>query len=88
MDMSARKRYSNTFGTLGILCIGLFWLALLAPERVDTLLRPYGLYVWFSVLLAAVLLPSIAAVIGSRWWLIVTALAVFALVKYFLGVSS
>ncbi len=82
------RRYSALIGLLGILCTGLFWLALLAPQRVDVLLRPYGLYVWFGVLLAAVVLPTIAAFAGSKRWLLATALGVITLVKFFLGVAS
>jgi hypothetical protein len=86
--MTEVRRYGALIGLLGVLCIGLFWLALLVPERADALLRPYGLYVWFGVLLGAVILPTVAALAGSKRWLIVTALGVITLVKFFLGVAS
>jgi hypothetical protein len=74
---------------MGTLCLIVFWFALfIAPERVDALLRPYGLYACFCVLLAAVILPTIAAVSGSKLWLFATGLAVITLVKFFLGVTS
>jgi hypothetical protein len=88
MSEGSGSRYSNIVGSLGILCVGSFWLALLAPERVDKLLRPYGLYAVSGVLVAAVILPSIAAIAGSKRWLFASALAVITLVKFFLGVSS
>jgi len=86
--MTEIRRYSTPIGLVGILCVGLFWLALLSPARVDAFLRPYGLYVWFGVLLAAVVLPTIAALVGSKRWLFATGLAVITLVKFFLGVTS
>lgn len=70
------------------MCEAVFGLALLIPERADALLRPYGLYVAFATLLGAVLLPTVAAVIGSKRWLFATALGLVTLVKFFLGVAS
>jgi hypothetical protein len=82
------RRRGTIAGVLGILCLTLFWLALLAPQRVDALLRPYGLYVWIGVLAAAVVLPTVAAILGSRRWLFVTALGVMTLAKFFARVMS
>jgi hypothetical protein len=88
MNAASGWRYSNIVGSLGILCGVLFWLSLLAPQRFDALLRPYGLYVVLGALLTAVVLPSIAAMTGSKRWLFATAFAVATLVKLFLGVTS
>jgi hypothetical protein len=82
------RRYSTLIGLLGILCVCLFWVALLSPARIDALLRPYGLYVWFGVLLAAIVLPTFAALVGSKRWLFATGLAVITFVKFFIGVTS
>jgi hypothetical protein len=84
-----QRRASQVTGLLGAMCLILFWSALLAqPERVDAFLRPYGLYISFGVLAAAVVLPTVAAILGSRRWLFVTALSVLTLVRFFLGVTS
>lgn len=89
MSAWSRSSYSNLIGSVGLLCVALFCLALWGPpERIDALLRPYGLYVAFGLLLAAILLPSIAAITGSKRWLFVTAFGVVTLVKFFLGVTS
>ena len=89
MIKATRRTASKVTGLLGILCLVLSWIALLAPpQRVDALLRPYGLYASFGVLLSAVFLPAIAAIIGSMRWLFVTALGIITLVKFFLGVTS
>jgi hypothetical protein len=80
--MTKANRYSTLIGSLGIICMGSPWLALLAPERVDALLWPYGLYQCFGVLLAGVILPTIAALLGFKLWLFVTALGVTSLVIF------
>jgi hypothetical protein len=86
---TTRRTASKVTGLLGVSCLVLFWIALLAsPQRVDALLRPYGLYASFAVLLSAIFLPAIAAIMGSKRWLFVTALGIITLVKFFLGVTS
>jgi hypothetical protein len=86
--MTKASGYSTLTGSLGIVCMGSPWLALLAPERVDAFLRPYGLYVWFGAQLAGVILPTIAALLGSKLWLFVTALGVTSLVIFSRAVLS
>ena len=72
--MTTALRGSTITGVFGILCLGVFWLALLVPARADALLRPYGLYVWLGVLAAAVVLTIVAAILGSKRWFVVTVL--------------
>ena len=86
MTEIVRRRLSNLIAAAGALCLIVFWFAALAePRRADDLLRPYGLYVWFALLLAAVILPTAAALAGSKRWLIITALAVITLLVFVIG---
>jgi hypothetical protein len=80
-----QRRLSNVIGAVGALCPIVTWLALSVPERADALFRPYGLYVLFGVLLAGVILPTAAALAGSKRWLIVTAFGLITLVLFFIG---
>ncbi len=86
--MITANRSSTITGVCGILCLGMFWLALLAPKRVDALLQPYGLYVWLGILAAAVLLTTVAAILGSRRWFVVTALGAITFAGFFVRVMS
>jgi hypothetical protein len=70
-------------GVLGALCLTIFWLALLAPRGLDALFQPFGLYIWLGILAAAVVLPTVAAISGSKGWLVVTFLAAITLAKFF-----
>jgi len=75
---------SNIMGCLGGVCLGLFWLApFFTPQRVYALPRPYGLLIWFGVLLGAVVLPTVAAMRSSKWWLAVTAASAMTIFDFF-----
>ena len=73
---------------IGILCLGVFWLAVLVPKRADALFRPYGLYVWVAVLASAVALTAVAAILGSKRWFVVTALGAIAFAGFFVRVLT
>jgi hypothetical protein len=80
--MKSSSRSGNILGLAGVVLLGTFWLANLWPQRVDALLRPYGLFMWLVLLVAAIVLPSIAAVRSSRWWLILTCISLFTAVRF------
>jgi hypothetical protein len=84
--MTTTLRTSTLTGVFGTVCLGVFFLALPIPERADEFLRPYGLYAWLSILVAAVVLTTIAAILGSKRWFVVTALGIITLVWFSLRV--
>jgi hypothetical protein len=70
------KRHQTNFllGILGSVFLTLLWLAgRTAPEKIDKLLRPYGLFILFGALVASIVLPAVAAIRGSKWWFLVVA---------------
>jgi len=82
------SRGSTILGLLGAAFLILFWLGGLAPERSDALLRPYGLFVWSGVLLAATVLPTVAAIRGPKWWFLLAAVSAITTVRvFFLAVT-
>ena len=65
-------RHSTTVGWVGVLCLVPYWTARFLPEIADTFaLSSFGKFVVFGVLLAGVLLTTIAAIRGSKWWFVV-----------------
>jgi hypothetical protein len=82
------SRWSIFIGLVGIVCIGSLPLALLAPGRVDALLRPYGLFVSLGMLAGGVVLPTVAAVFGSKLWLLIAILGAVALTWFFIKVMA
>jgi hypothetical protein len=80
-------RWSSTcLGLSGAVLLILFFLALQAPpKRLDALLYPYGLFVLFGVLLAAIVLPTIAALRGSKWWFLVAAASTITAIHVFIA---
>jgi len=83
-----RNRRSTALGTAGVALLLLFWLGGLAPERVDALLRPYGLFIWFGVLIGAIVLPTVASIRGSKWWLLVSAVSMFTAGRFLIAVMA
>jgi hypothetical protein len=84
-----RARLSSAIlGAVGALLLLVFWLSTGWPKQADALLRPYGLFVWFGVLGAAIVLPTIAALRDSKWWFLLTAASSLTAMRFFLGVMS
>jgi hypothetical protein len=79
----SRHRLNMILGLLGAALLTLFFLADLAPKRWDALLYPYGLFVWFGILLAAIALPIIAAIRGSKWWFLLASVSAITAVRVF-----
>jgi hypothetical protein len=86
--MSQQIRRSTIAGAVGVVCLGVFWFAILIPKYADALLRPYGLYVWLAVLASAVLLTAVAAILGSKRWLVVAALGAITFAGFFVRVLT
>jgi hypothetical protein len=67
-------RTITILGALGpVLLIVLCLSSKFFPAGVDRLLRHEGLIVWLGVLAASFLLPTMAALCSSKWWLVVAA---------------
>jgi hypothetical protein len=66
---------STICGLLGAIPLVLFWIGVLAPERIKFLVGPHGLLYWGLTLSAAIMLPVIAAIRGSRWWFVLGAMS-------------
>ncbi len=86
--MTEADRSSTILGCLGGALLVLFWIGGLRPEYADALLRPYGLYVWFGILVAAIALPAIAAIRSSKWWFALAAISAFTAIRFFVLVMS
>lgn len=81
-------RASFPLGVLGGVLLVLFWLGGIAPERSDALLGPYGLLIWFGILMAAIVLPLIAAIRGSKWWYLLVLASAITAVRFYLLVMT
>jgi len=78
--MADVSRKSATIGCVGILCITLYWAARFVPEVADTLPESsFGKFVVFGIFLAGAPLTIIAAIRGSRWWLVAVAASAITL---------
>lgn len=78
------SRATAVLGVVGPVLLLVLWLtAKFFPRESDSLLRPYGLFVWLGVLAASILLPTIAAIRGSRWWLLVVAVCLAMTIWFF-----
>jgi hypothetical protein len=87
-DMAEPKRYRTTVGWIGVLCLAVYWTARFAPEVADTFaLASFGKFVVVGTLLAGAVLTTIAAVRGSRWWLVVVAASAITLADLYLHLS-
>jgi hypothetical protein len=75
------KRQANVAGWLAVVCLVFMWLEMLVPNTMDLLFPVFGRigpFYWLLPL-AMILLPLIAAVRGSKWWLSVTVAGVVTL---------
>jgi hypothetical protein len=78
--MAEVRRRGTTLGWLGVCCLAIFGTARFAPEIADTFaLSTFGKLLVFGSLLTGVLLTTIAAIRGSKWWLVVVAAGAFTL---------
>jgi hypothetical protein len=86
--MSEAKRYSTTVGWVGVLCLAVYWIARFAPDIADTFASSsFGKLIVFGALPTGVLLATIAAFKGSRWWWVVVAAGVFNLAELYFLIS-
>jgi len=86
--MSIQLRRSSVLGLIGLACVVVMWMQMLAPKFMaahfsvlDSFFERIGPYYWFLPL-AMILLPTVAAIRGSRWWLAVTALSIATFVVF------
>jgi len=86
--MSIQLRRSGVLGLIGLACVVVMWMQMLAPKFMaahfsvlDSFFERIGPYYWFLPL-AMILLPTVAAIRGSRWWLAVTALSIATFVVF------
>jgi len=83
--MAEAKRHSTIVGCVGVLCLAIFWTAWFAPGIADTYAgSSFGKFVVFGALLAGILLTTIAAITGSKWWVVFVAAGVITLVKAYI----
>jgi hypothetical protein len=83
--MAELRRHSTIFGVVGALCLSVYLTARFVPEVADTYaLSSLGKFVVFGTLPISILLTTIAAIKGSRWWLVVVAAGVIALGELYL----
>lgn len=85
--MAEARRHSTTVGWIGVLCLAIYWTARFAPELADTFaLSSFGKFVVFGTLLAGALLTTIAAIRGSKWWLVVVGASAFTLADLYIHI--
>jgi hypothetical protein len=86
--MAEARRHSTIIGWLGVLCLVPYWTARFAPDVADTYASSsFGTFAVFGALLAGVLLTTIAAIRGSKWWLVVVAAGAITLVDVYIHFS-
>lgn len=83
-----RPRISDALGVASSVLVVTFWLSLIAPARVDSLMRPHGAPVILIALSLALLLSGIAGALGRRFWLIVTAVGAISLAVFLYAYSA
>jgi hypothetical protein len=65
-----------------------YWTARFLPELADTFaLSSFGKFVVFGALLAGVLLTTIAAIRGSKWWFVVVVANTVCLTELYIRFS-
>ncbi len=82
--MSLSRRQINIPGCIGVACIAFTWLLLLVPKLIRALrpvLDALGPFQWLIVL-AMIVLPTVAAKRGSKWWLAVAAVGAITFVNF------
>ena len=78
--MVEARRYNNAVGWLGVLCFSVFWVAAFVPGIGDLLPdSSFGKFVVFGIILTSAPLTIIAAIRGSRWWLVAVAASLITL---------
>jgi hypothetical protein len=84
--MAEAGRHSRNVGWVGVLCLTIYWAGKLAPEIDEAFtLSSFGKLVVFGALLAGVLLTTIAAIRGSRLWLVAVAVSAITLADACVG---
>jgi|GraSoiStandDraft_34_1057297.scaffolds.fasta_scaffold122773_3 hypothetical protein len=87
-SMAEVRRHSTTVGWVGVFCLAIYWTARFAPEIADTFaLSSFGKFVVLGTLLVGVLLTTIAAIKGSKWWLVVVAASAITLADLYIHMS-
>ena len=79
--MRLLKGHTDVAGWIAVACLVVMWLEMLLPKQMHALLPVFEKidpFYWF-VPLAMILLPVIAAIRGSKWWLSVTVAGVVTL---------
>jgi len=70
---------------MGLLCLAIYWTARFAPDIADRFaLSSFGKFAVFGALLAGMVLTTIAAIRGSKWWLVVVAASAITLADAFI----
>jgi hypothetical protein len=86
--MDQVRSHSAIVGSLGIVCLAIYGTGRFAPDIADTFaLSPFGKIAFVSTLPASLVLATIAAIRGSKWWLIVAAAAAIALADLYIHIS-
>jgi hypothetical protein len=88
--MAYRRSHATSVGLVGLFCLVIMWTARFAPDLADT--YAYSSFGKFVVALGApvlgIILTAVAAIKGSRWWLVVVATGVISWVELFLRLSQ
>jgi hypothetical protein len=78
--MAEANRRGMTVGWVGVFFLALYWTARFAPELADTFASSsFGKFFVVGALLAGTLLTTIAAIRGSKWWLVFVAASIISL---------
>lgn len=86
--MDQVRSHSTILGSLGIVCLAIYGTGRFAPDIADTFaFSPFGRIAFVSTLPASVVLATIAAIRGSKWWLIIAAAGAIALADLYTHLS-
>jgi hypothetical protein len=86
--MAEARRQSIIVGCLGVLCLSIYRTARFAPEVADTFaLSSVGKFIVFGGLPIGIVLTTLAAIRGSKWWFVLVAAGAISLAELYIRFS-
>ncbi len=81
----SRVQVGRCVGSLGVIAMLMLWTGLVLPSRF---VPHFGLAVGLTLMTCGVLLPVVAALLDSKWWLLAVAAGLVTFVLFLIGSAS